>query len=336
MRSVPLIRACWIEPFLRHFRDLGAPIGLCVRDSVNGRDCPESDLPCPSRFVFACIDQVENRLGRGCGYATGLEVGEQTGIHGLGAFGQRVADEPTLGDAIRTASRLWPSIHSERTLELSRRGGRARLSSRLDETRLTPTAWEDGFVVSVLIDLVRLVGGADWRPDSVTIQSDAEKHRDCGGVPGGPTIQAGADATVIEFPATWLDRRLPKLPGQRSRTNDPDPFPVDLVGRAELVLEFLLRQGEADIDGLAAMIGVSRRTLQRHLQQRGQTYARLLEQVRLQLARRMLAESSINVIEVAFEVGYSDPSHFSRAFRRWTGVAPSTYRSELPGSFAAS
>jgi transcriptional regulator GlxA family with amidase domain len=94
----------------------------------------------------------------------------------------------------------------------------------------------------------------------------------------------------------------------------------------ELSLEFLLQQGDTDVDSLAALIGMSRRSLQRHLRRQGESYARLLDRVRLKRARRLLATSSTKVIDVAFEVGYSDPSHFARAFRRWAGVAPSTYR----------
>ena len=108
-----------------------------------------------------------------------------------------------------------------------------------------------------------------------------------------------------------------------------EPFPVDPMGRMRLVLEFLMRQaGEdlrADVDGLATLVGASRRTLQRHLQQRGQSVSRLLEEARRERALHLL-QSPARVIDVAFELGYNDPSHFTRAFRRWTGAAPSAYR----------
>jgi len=237
-----------------------------------------------------------------------------------------VASESTLGDAIRTAARLMPSVHSARTLELSCSGGQARLSSKLGGSWMTPTPWEDGFVASILIDLVRLAAGADWRPEVLSLQSRPANHRGRRDAFDAPSIRYGESATTIEFPAALLSQRVAPGPARRRPSAEPAPLPEDFVGRVQLVLEFLLRQGNADIESLAALVGTSRRTLQRHLLSRGQTYAEMLDSVRLDMARRLLAESSRKVIDVAYEVGYTDPSHFARAFRRWTGVPPSAYR----------
>lgn len=56
------------------------------------------------------------------------------------------------------------------------------------------------------------------------------------------------------------------------------------------------------------------------------TYSELLARSRLTLARRLLLDRSNRVIDVAFEAGYSDPAHFTKAFRRWTGSTPNVYR----------
>jgi len=328
MRPVPLLRAFWVQPFFDHSRLLGSPVQLRLGEPANEEPRGNSDLPCPSRFVFAIIDRVVQTAGGRCGCEIGREVGERSGLRALNGFGRRVTSEPTLGDAIRTAAKLMPSVHSARTIELSCRGRQARLSSKLDESCLSPTAWEDGFVASILIDLVRLTAGADWRPAVLSLQSSRPAHPRCSGTLGGVPIRYEEDATAIEFPRKLLDRRLvPDFPRQ-ARTVEAAPLPEDNVDRVRLVLEFLVRQGDSDVDGLAAIIGMSRRSFQRHLLRRGQTFARMLEQVRLDMARQMLEISSVKVIDVAYEVGYSDPSHFARAFRRWTGVAPGVYRRE--------
>ncbi len=330
MASVPLLRASWVEPFFDYFRDHGAPIDLCLKESATAAPGPASDFPCPSRYLYRVIDRAIAATGSECGCEIGRKVCEQAGIRALGDFGRRVTSEPTLGEAIRTAARLVPSVHSARTLELSCRKGRARLSSRLNESSLGPAPWEDGFVASMLIDLVRLAAGADWRPDEVWLQCLPPKHRGCRGVLGGATIRFGQNATKIEFPEELLDHHLTSTPEQRCPTAEPVPLPQDFVGGVCCVLDFLLQQVEgdfvADINSLAALVGTSPRSLQRHLRRRGQSFTGMLERTRRDKALLLLEKSSAKVIDVAFELGYTDPSHFARAFRCWTGVAPKTYQ----------
>jgi AraC-like DNA-binding protein len=278
--------------------------------------------------MYSIVDRVIETAGDACGCEIGHEIGEQSGIQSLGDFGRRVASMPTLGDAIRNAAKLIPSVHSARTLALSCHGCKAHLSSKLDETCLAPTAWEDGFVASILIDLVRLVAGADWRPEALSLQSSLPGHEGCSGTLGGVPIRHGEDATAIEFPRDLLDRRLAPGRSRPAPTDEPASLPEDHVERIRIVLEFLIRQDNANVDSLAALVGTSRRSLQRQLLRRGQSFARMLELVRLDMARQMLENSSVKVIDVANDLGYSDPSHFARAFRRWTGVAPSVYRRE--------
>jgi len=71
---------------------------------------------------------------------------------------------------------------------------------------------------------------------------------------------------------------------------------------------------------------ISSRTLQRKLKEEGVSYTDLLRDTRLQLARRYLGLPGRSVVETAYLLGFSEPSTFSRAFKRWTGMAPAEYR----------
>ena len=73
---------------------------------------------------------------------------------------------------------------------------------------------------------------------------------------------------------------------------------------------------------------MSERTLQRRLKDEGVTFAALVDEVRPDLARMYLADPKLAIFEVAFLLGYSEPSAFNRAFRRWTGTSPSDFRSK--------
>ena len=85
-------------------------------------------------------------------------------------------------------------------------------------------------------------------------------------------------------------------------------------------------RAESDMAGVARSLGMSRRTLQRRLSSMGLTFNALVQRSRLALAAHLLTTTDEKVVDIAFEVGYSDHAHFTRAFRRWTGSPPCAYR----------
>jgi AraC-like DNA-binding protein len=76
---------------------------------------------------------------------------------------------------------------------------------------------------------------------------------------------------------------------------------------------------------VAAALGISVRTLQRRLSARGLSYRCLLDDVRRQRAEVGLRHGEERIADISRRLGYSDPAHFVRAFRRWTGQPPSHY-----------
>lgn len=80
------------------------------------------------------------------------------------------------------------------------------------------------------------------------------------------------------------------------------------------------------IDTVAARLALSPRTLQRALREEGTTYEELLDQTRRRLALRYLADSEAVIVDIAFLLGFSEPSAFHRAFKRWTGYTPRQFQ----------
>ncbi|MDF5982204.1 helix-turn-helix transcriptional regulator [Pseudomonas aeruginosa] len=85
---------------------------------------------------------------------------------------------------------------------------------------------------------------------------------------------------------------------------------------------------------MAQALHLSQRTLQRRLQEEGTSYQQLLDDTRRDMAEQYLQQPGLTLLEVAYLLGFADPSNFFRAFRRWFGCTPNEYRArrqERPG-----
>ena len=101
-------------------------------------------------------------------------------------------------------------------------------------------------------------------------------------------------------------------------------FPVDDICR---LIDALMIEGYPNIDKVARMLRRSTRTFQRLLRDQGLKYTELVDRCRCRAACEALSHTQTPLWAIAAELGYRDASSFSRAFRRWTGMAPRAFRS---------
>ncbi len=93
-------------------------------------------------------------------------------------------------------------------------------------------------------------------------------------------------------------------------------------GQVEGLLIPILHRGEASAETIAAKMGISRQTLYRRLRAEGVRFDKLLDELRHRMALNYLVDRKVSASEAAYLVGFSEPSAFSRAFKRWTGSGP--------------
>ena len=88
----------------------------------------------------------------------------------------------------------------------------------------------------------------------------------------------------------------------------------------------LLPHGKANAKDVARKLGMSQRTLARHLASEGLTFVGMLKELRMDLAKRDLGDRDLSISQIAWLLGYRDVGSFSHAFKRWTGDTPSATR----------
>jgi len=94
-------------------------------------------------------------------------------------------------------------------------------------------------------------------------------------------------------------------------------------------------EGYPNIHVTADFLGMSVRTLQRHLATAGVTHEMLVGKSRFATAAALLEETDTKILDIALDLGYSDHAHFTRAFRQWVDCSPQEYRRRrgaTPGS----
>jgi len=83
----------------------------------------------------------------------------------------------------------------------------------------------------------------------------------------------------------------------------------------------------ASADAVARLLAIHERTLRRRLEAEGRSLQQLINQTRFDLARQLLANTTLSVAEIAVALRYDDPNVFSRAFRNWAQLSPTQWRS---------
>lgn len=101
---------------------------------------------------------------------------------------------------------------------------------------------------------------------------------------------------------------------------------IDLAGRVRRAVTDTLSNGVPTLSAIASEMGLGPRTLQRRLSDSGHSFQGIVDLARKELALRLLRETELCLAEIAFLTGFSEQSGFTRAFKRWAGQTPRSYR----------
>jgi AraC-like DNA-binding protein len=266
----------------------------------------------------------------------GLHASEHAELGSYDIIDYLFLTSATLGDACRALERYHRIVVEIWRVELLVEGADARFRLWVPADVVEPLrhAWDYFFAGA--LKRIRRALPPGLSPRAVHLMHAAPTDpREYERVLGCPVVFGHPIAEFV-FDAAHLDRPLltsnPTLHRLVRRHADEllarVPSDQDLLVRARTLLPVLLKDPELSLAGLAEQLGVGERTLQRKLAEHGLTYKRLVDQAREEHAVRALEGGALTVQELAYELGFQSTAAFSRAFRRWRGMAPSDWMRE--------
>ena len=314
--------------------DVVAARALLEEVGLNSTPLSDPEVRVPQAAYNQLWEKVEARSGDP---DLGLHVAEALDLDAFHVVGHLAARSPTFGAALERIAKYSRILHDAGRVEVETRDGLAWIYPGCRGLRHgVPRPVSESSAASVVL-LGRQLTRSHFSPVEVHFRhaeppSLREHQRIFGVRPSFDHLQNAVafEPSVLALPIrtdgqgllTYLDAYaaevLAKLPP------DEEDFGAQVL---RLILGSF-GSGEIEAAAIAKRLAMHPRTLQRRLEELGTSFQSLYDEARRSLAERYLSEDRLAIGEIAFLLGYSDPSNFHRAFRRWTGRTPAQFRAQ--------
>ena len=268
--------------------------------------------------------------------ALGLHIGEQVNSDQMGVVGNLFFNSKTLGEALNQFERLYRLVNESMEVSFSVDGEIACLNYACKQPEFYNRASMDR-TMSISISRAKAFIKEPLCLESASFQHPEPHYRAEYDRIFNCPILFNQPSCSLRFNAKFLNYRLPQR----------NPYLYQVLRRHVNQLMRKLRPQEAltqeirkhisknlsknavDADNIAEKLHMSRQTLYRKLKQEGHVFQELVEDVRKEKALNYLQTGKYNLSEIAFLLGFSELSAFSRAFKRWCGISPAKYLAEM-------
>jgi AraC-like DNA-binding protein len=291
----------------------------------------EGDGAVPTLVVARAWHLAPEMSGDPC---FGLHAGSKAELGSYDILDYLFATSSTLGEACLAMERYHRLLAEIWRVELVVEGTTARFRLRVPRDYVEPLAHAWDYFFAGALRRMRSAVPTPISPRMVHLMrarpADPDEYVRVFGCPvefSHPVGEFVFDAAHLELPLVSSNRALHRLVRRHAeQLLSRLPAEGDLLEQSRSVLAELLPDGPPGVALLARRLGVSERTLQRKLGERGLSYKQLLDLVREEVAVRVLEAGVVTVSDLAFRLGFQSVAAFSRAFHRWRGVSPSEFR----------
>jgi AraC-like DNA-binding protein len=287
-----------------------------------------------SRFSLPDYDRIQLlALDMTGDDALGLHMGEQVSLAAFDVVGHLLAHATTMREAIELFLRFHRILSDCGDSKLHEKGDLATIEYEYPRGAPRCNRFRAEFGMTVLQWMGRHYVGPGKIAQHVFFEHTAPEYRtEYARIFRGAEV-FGCTFTGIEFDRRHLDRE--QLNKNAELFDVLETQAERKIGRLNRELGYRERLREflatsiaerPDMETVARRFGMSVRSLRRRLTEEGVTYAGLAEEALSTIAKQMLEDPRRSIQETAYAVGFSDPSAFHRAFKRWTGMTPRQYR----------
>ncbi|MBL8679548.1 MAG: AraC family transcriptional regulator [Myxococcales bacterium] len=260
----------------------------------------------------------------------GGDVARHIDAAAFGLLGFVVASCSTLDDAWLRFGRYTRLLCDELRFDVEDRGDDVAVVYGLDADPRAGTIFEMAFAHLVSTSRKGTAGRFAPRLARLRHRGDASAVSSVLGAPvefGAPENAVVCDRSVLRLPLRGANPALLDVLESHVGLVLESFAPVDdFVARVRHEIRMVLHHGEPSLKTIATRMAIGDRTLQRRLKDEGLTFRAVIDQVRFECARTQLENPAVSVAEVAYSLGFSSPSAFHVAYRRWAGESPGRSR----------
>jgi len=322
--NLPLIRLSSVNPFLLELARRGVDARSLLHDFGLPTAVPAShDIFVASETIYLLVEKsAELARDKNLGFAIGSALDLQT----WDPIASATEQATTVGELLSMFA-VYAADHSSATkFHLSTEGDRSTFGfDRIKKPAFTP-AQNDAFYMGFMLRLLKHATRDHWDAASVLftvadpecIPASCEVYR---------VAKGDRSGVKISFPSQWLFKRFEKSHfNSRLREESSSGIPRSLRDSLRTALRPHLHESDLTADRAAKICGHDRRRLSRDLREIGTTLSKEIAQLRTDKASQQLVDTDRPVADIAESVGFTDPTVFSRAFKKWTGQSPREYR----------
>lgn len=297
----------------------GLPVGIM---DVENAYIPEAAL---SGFIEAAARNAGDQH-------FGLQLTPYLSVASYGTWGRYVLEAPTLRECLVRFGQVIDLHASYRSWTTFAEGNLVWIRYRFQIEKSENYANLAYCGVGVLANIIRHYAGTDWHPEAV--EFDIDRPRRSLGIQRSFScdLHFKASGIGVAFRKDLLGLRRAGVPVakptsladvRRSRTSQ---VPTTLPDAVAEIIRVQVRKGQVNMDATARILDMGTRRLRRQLEREGASFREMTRTIRTDLAKELIAGTSMPISAISTDLGYANTAIFSRAFSRDVGLKPSTFR----------